>query len=102
MNEEPKEEQDEETVSFLRVPNFVKHYVTNIKGGLTTQDFRYELMNEKIYDEEADEWTYIADALVILSPTAAKRLYDQLRGDIELYEREHGVIPAHFEEELTY
>ncbi len=59
-------------------------------------------MNEKIYDEEADEWTYIADALVILSPTAAKRLYDRLRGDIELYEREHGVIPAHFEEEFTY
>jgi len=68
MDEELKEEKNEETVSFLRVPNFVKHYVTNIKGGLTTQDFRYELMNEKIYDEEADEWTYIADALVILSP----------------------------------
>lgn len=102
MDEELKEEKNEENASFLRVPNFVKHYVTNIKGGLTTQDFRYELMNEKIYDEEADEWTYIADALVILSPTAAKRLYDQLRGDIELYEREHGVIPAHFEEELTY
>lgn len=99
MNE--KSESDE-IIPVIRVPNFIKYYVTNIKGGLTTQDFRYELMNEKIYDEEEKEWTYIADAMIILSPTAAKRLFDILANNIELYEREHGEIPTEFDDDLTY
>ena len=92
----------DDIVPVIRVPNFTKYYVTNIKGGLTTQDFRYELMNEKIYDEEEDEWTYIADAMIILSPTAAKRLFDTLENNIELYEREHGEIPTIFDEDPIY
>ncbi len=99
MNE--KSESDE-IIQVIRVPNFSKYYITNIKGGLTTQDFRYELMNEKIYDEEEDEWTYIADAMIILSPTAAKRLFDTLENNIELYEREHGEIPTEFDEDPIY
>ncbi|MCJ7773795.1 MAG: DUF3467 domain-containing protein [Desulfobacterales bacterium] len=96
------EQENDEKTAVIRVPNFLKHYVTNIIGGLTTQDFRYELMNEKIYDEEEDEWTYISDALLILSPVAAKRLFVKLTEDIELYEREHGEIFTEFDEEPTY
>ena len=99
MNE--KSESDE-IIPVIRVPNFSKYYITNIKGGLTTQDFRYELMNEKIYVEEEDEWTYVADAMIILSPTAAKRLFNTLESDIESYEREHGEIPTEFDEDLIY
>lgn len=86
----------------IRVPNFVKHYVTNIIGGATTQDFRYELMNEKIYDEDNDEWNYVGDGLLILSPVAAKILLIELSSDIDLYEKEHGEIKTEFENEPTY
>lgn len=93
---------NDEKKTVIRVPNFGKHYVTNIAGGFTTQDFRYELMNEKVYDEEEDEWTYVADALLILSPVAAKRLLIKLTDDVNFYERGHGEILTEFGEEPTY
>ena len=91
-----------EKKTVVRVPNFFKHYVTNIAGGVTTQDFRYELMNEKIYDEEENKWTYVADSLLILSPVAAKRLLIKLTDDMNVHEREHGEIITDFDEEPTY
>jgi hypothetical protein len=94
--------EDIKTKDIIRVPNFTKYYVTNIAGGLTTQDFRYEIMNEKIYDEEEDKWAFVSDALLIFSPVAAKRLLIKLISDIELYEKENGEIPVEFERENTY
>lgn len=91
-----------ENRSIVRVPNFTKYYVTNIHGGETTQDFRYELMNEKVYDADDEEWNYVSDALVILSPVAAKRLLLKLSEDIQSYEEEHGEIETKFEEDLLY
>ncbi len=100
--EEIAKNTEAEKIRAIRPFNYTKYYVTNIKGGLTTQDFRYELMNEKVLDGDSNEWVYVSDALLILSPTAAKRFYDSLKKDIDFYEREHGVIPTEFEEEKIY
>jgi len=84
----------------LRVPNFQKFYATNVQGGATTQDFRIELMNEKL--KEHDEWHLVSDAMVILTPTAAKRLLNMLQAFVETHEKEHGKIPVEFPAEKTY
>lgn len=75
----------------IRNPNFMKFYVTNIRGGLTDADFRFELLNEQIQDEK-EKWCYVSDALIILSAKGAKRLYERLKKCIEIYEKEHGII----------
>lgn len=90
----------EQVRDIFRVPNFMKFYATNVHGGLTTQDFRFELLNEKVEDESG--WHFISDALVILSPTAAKKLFNILKECIKVYEEEHGVIPTEFSDEKTY
>ncbi|MDV0446514.1 hypothetical protein MsAg5_03560 [Methanosarcinaceae archaeon Ag5] len=91
-----------EKKSIIRVPVFPKFYVTNIAGGATDQDFRYELLNEKSYDSENEKWNYYSDGLLILSPVGAKKLWNKLSADINLYEREHGIISMVIENELTY
>lgn len=94
--------EEEQGLSISRAHNFTKYYATNIDGGLTNHDFRYQLMNEKFYNEESKEWLYIADALIILSPVAAKKLFNKLEKDIDTYEAEHGIIQTNFEKDLTY
>ncbi len=84
----------------LRVPNFVKLYATGIRGGPTDQDFRFHVMNEKLL--EHDTWHLVADALVIMTPTAAKQLVLILRSYVEDFEKKHGPIPTKFNNELTY
>lgn len=84
----------------LRVPYFQKFYATNVRGGATSQDFRFHLMNEKLRDR--DEWHFVSDALVILTPTAAKRLLLQLEEYVKTYEKQHGKIPTEFSTEQTY
>lgn len=101
-NEEIIKNTDVEEIRTIRPFNYTKYYVTNIKGGLTTQDFRYELMNEKVLDGDSNKWVYVSDALLILSPAAAKKFYEAIKKDIELYEREHGLIQTEFEEEKIY
>ena len=90
----------ESAESVLRALNITKFYATNVRGGPTTQDFRFQLMNEKILDE--DEWHYVSDALVILTPTAAKRLLTLLDKFVASYEKEHGKIQTEFPVEKTY
>ena len=85
----------------LRGPRHIKYYVTNVVGGLTDQDFRFELLNEKVKDDTKSEWNYIADAMIILSPIGAKRLVTQLTKYIEIYESEKGVIETEFEDKHT-
>lgn len=75
----------------IRAPNFMKFYVTNIRGGLTDVDFRFELMNEQVEDEKG-KWCYISDSMIVLSPVGAKRLYQRLKECIEVYEKEKGII----------
>jgi hypothetical protein len=83
----------------LRSPVHVKHYVTNIRGGRTSQDFRFELMNEKI-QQVGGKTTFISDALVILSPMGAKRLLQQLSVSVKEHEDEFGEIPLEVEKDL--
>ncbi|AKB67394.1 DUF3467 domain-containing protein [Methanosarcina mazei] len=97
-----KQVRGEDKIAISRAHNFSKYYVTNIDGGLTNQDFRYQLMNEKLYDQEDKEWLYIADALVILSPIAAKKMFNKLAKDLDTYEAKHGTIQTDFEKDLTY
>ncbi len=78
----------------IRAPNHRKFYVTNIVGGLTDQDFRYELLNEKIKNEATNGWGYVSDAMIILSPAGAKRLFEVLKKNLAVWEDEKGVIDA--------
>jgi hypothetical protein len=75
----------------LRAPTYVKYYVTNVKGGTTLQDFRFELMNEKIKAED-DNVIFITDAQIILSPIGAKRLLMLLSASVAEYESKKGEI----------
>ena len=75
----------------IRTPNFIKLYVTNVRGGLTDQDFRFELLNEQIEDEKG-KWCYVSDGMLILSPAGAKRLSNLLKNCVETYEKENGTI----------
>lgn len=67
-----------------------KYYVTNIMGGITEQDFRFELLNQKI--GEGKKMYFVSDALVILSPIGAKKLFLKLRDCLQVWENERGII----------
>jgi len=81
-----------ETYKVMRAPNHKKFYVTNVVGGLTDQDFRVELLNEKVKDDKNADWNYISDAMIIMTPIGAKRLLGLLKSNIEVYESEFGEI----------
>ncbi len=78
--------------TIVRSHNFQKLYGTNLAGGGTEYDFRFELFNEKIKMDSNKEWSYISDALIILTPKAAKRLQTILDAYIKTYEKDHGSL----------
>ncbi|MFW5852487.1 MAG: DUF3467 domain-containing protein [Nanoarchaeota archaeon] len=75
---------------FSRAPEYRKYYVTNVKGGMTEHDIRFELLNERINDGKND--IFIADAGVFMSFIGAKRLFNELKKAIEEYEKKNGNI----------
>lgn len=77
---------------------YVKLYATNVIGGLSSQDFRFELLNEKIRGENK-EWIYVSDGLLILSPIGAKRFLVALQQAVNVYEKQNGPIPINPKEE---
>lgn len=99
-----KDEQEDtpstDRLPIMRSPSFEKIYATKVMGGLTTDDFRFELLNEKM--EGDDGWVAVSDAMVILSPKGAKDLYKKLEDCIELYEDENGPIEVDVGEDKTY
>lgn len=106
MAREKKEEKSEVNpitrLPINRSPTFEKLYATNFIGGLTSQDIRVEVINEKLKDE--DGWCAISDALLIMTPRGAKRLQVILNESLKLYEESHGAInlEEEKEEELVY
>jgi hypothetical protein len=74
----------------FRAPLFQKYYATNVIGGLTEADFRFEILNEKTLTDEG--WSYVSDALVILNPRAMKKLYILLEKAVKFHERTRGAI----------
>ncbi len=78
--------------SITRGHSFQKIYSTNLIGGGTEYDFRFELFNEKIRFSPEDKWSYISDAMVILTPQAAKKLKGLLEDYLKKYEKEKGEI----------
>lgn len=87
-----KSPQKRKQTSILRSHNFQKFYGTNLVGGGTKYDFRFELFNEKIKIQPNKDWSYISDALIILTPQAAKKLYSKLDKYIKKFEKDHGTL----------
>lgn len=86
-------DQKKKKVTFvLRNQNFQKLYGTNLTGGGTDYDFRFELFNEKIKLGPNKEWSYVSDALIILTPSAAKKLNSILDKYLKAYEKDHDPI----------
>lgn len=74
----------------IRTPDFRKYYATDIKSGLRDNDIRIELMNEKMNADK--NMVDLVDAMMILSPVAAKKLLMQLSEIVKVYEQENGKI----------
>ncbi len=87
-----KNSQKKIQTSVLRAHNFQKLYGTNLVGGGTQYDFRFELFNEKIKIDANKGWSYISDALIILTPQAAKKLFTILDKYVKEFEKDHGTI----------
>jgi len=86
---EPEEFQVQRTFPFNKI------YATNLIGYWTEYDFRIELFNEKINaaaKEGKEEWTFISEGLVIMTPLAAKKLNKLLTEKIGEYESEKGEL----------
>jgi hypothetical protein len=79
---------EEEKFQISRNPNFCKLYGTNIICGSTDVDFRIEILNEKFENEEGE--IFISDALIMLTPQAAKKLNKQLTEEIAKFEEKLG------------
>lgn len=77
--------------SIIRSPNFQKTYGTRVLVTRTEYDFRAVLANEKMVSDRGQE-VFIGEALVILTPLAAKELNKQLNVLIEEWEKEYGTI----------
>jgi hypothetical protein len=88
----PNSSQKKKQTSVLRAHNFQKLYGTNLVGGGTQYDFRFELFNEKIKIDANKSWSYISDALIILTPQAAKKLFTILDKYVKEFEKDHGTI----------
>lgn len=89
-----------ERLPIIRSPSFNKYYATNIIGGLTEHDFRFELLNEKMESDEG--WCVVSDALVIFSPKAAKKIHMKLDEYLKLFEAENGKIDITENKEWSY
>lgn len=76
--------------AIVRADSFQKFYVTNLIAFETKYDFRIELMNERLKFE--DRWEYVSDAMVILTPQAAKKLRDILSNYVKKHEDKEGPI----------
>jgi len=90
-----EEEDDEIKMGSVRRPvSFHKIYATNVIGEWTEYDFRIELFNEKMKTEgedeeegeEKEEWVYISEAMVILSPNAVRKLKKVIDEAVKEYE----------------
>ena len=89
------EEEVEENIKHVQRPvSFHKIYATNVSGEWTEYDFRIELFNEKMKVEdvnekmraEDEEWTYISEGMIILTPHVVKKLKSILDEAVKEYE----------------
>jgi len=89
-----KEEGEEEIKHVQRPVTFHKIYATNVSGEWTEYDFRIELFNEKMKEEEKEdddeEWTYISEGMIILTPNVVKKLKNILDEAVKEYEENKG------------
>ena len=76
-------ENEDEPRNIHRPITFHKIYATNVHGEWTEYDFRIELFNEKLKDEKGEDWAYISEAMIILTPSAVKKLKNILDTAVE-------------------
>ena len=83
-------EEEEEIKHVQRPVTFHKIYATNVSGEWTEYDYRIELFNEKMKVEESEEWSYISEGMIILTPNAVKKLKNILDEAVKEYEENKG------------
>ncbi len=71
--------------NLIRKPDFKTIYAIGAIGSWTPHDFRINFYSEKIPDE--DQESYVNDAQVVLSPTAAKEFAIWLMQNVQEYEK---------------
>jgi len=74
----------------IRSPCFEKKYVTRVLPFFTEFDVRMTLCNETMKSELG--WNLVADEMVILTPTAAKELCQELSDLLKAFEELNGPI----------
>ena len=76
--------ENEDKPKFVQRPvTFHKIYATSVSGEWTEYDFRIELFNEKLKGKEDEHWTYVSEAMIILAPSAIKKLKNILDKAVE-------------------
>jgi hypothetical protein len=80
-----------EDIPLLRAASFSKHYGTRILSMTTEYDFRLLLANEKMMDDDENEF-YIGETMWILTPNAAKEIFEDLKTLLKEWEKEMGKI----------
>jgi len=83
-------EEEKEIKHVQRPVTFHKIYATNVSGEWTEYDFRIELFNEKMKVEENEEWSYLSEGMIILTPNAVKKLKNILDEAVKEYEENKG------------
>ena len=91
VTETEGESDDYAELSLVRALDFRKAYVTRTLSFPTEFDIRITLSNETMGNEEG---TFtVVDEMLILTPTAARELQEQLTGVIGAWEEMNGKVP---------
>lgn len=88
--DEIKKEELHDGVPIVRGPGFDKKYVTRAIPFFTEFDVRITISNEMI--DTGEVWAMVADEMIILTPTSAKELLEELGDVIKAYEEVNGPI----------
>lgn len=97
MTEEDENEDEIKIENIRRPVTFHKIYATNVSGEWTEYDFRIELFNEKmkieeeVEGEEEEDFVYISEAMVILTPNAVRELKKVIDKAVKEYDEEKSV-----------
>lgn len=94
----PEESRSEES-SMIRGPDFRKTYVTRTVTFPTDFDIRIAVSNEAI-GKDSENINIVLDEMLILTPTSAKELLNNLGEVVETYEKMFGAIKERPENRL--
>ena len=93
----PQDEFVPDDIPVIRAASFSKHYGTRVLSMTTEYDFRLLLANEKMMDDDENEF-YIGESMWILTPTAAKEIFEDLKVLLKEWEKDMGKIKPRSDE----